>query len=363
MKLLFDEMNLTGVKLKNRVVRSATNERNLSCEKGKVNDIVLKYYENLSKGNVGLIITGYSNVLSDEMPSEKMLSISEDWHIEENKKIAEIVHKNGGKVFTQLVYGGSQTSNSPNTRIIFGPSAVENIYTKVVPKEMSKKDIKLVVEAFGRAAKRAVISGYDGIQIHGAHGYLLSQFMNPFYNKRNDEYGGSLENRARLIFEVYKEIRKVVGNNYPVGIKINCEDFMDEGSTFEDNFWVCKCLDEMGINFVEISGGSGSSRLNEGVIRPVKSKEHEGYFVKQADIIAKNLKCPIISVGGHRDLQTINEILNSTKIEYIAFSRPLIKEPNLVEKWMNSSEEKSTCISCSKCFLKTPCIFEGRKEK
>ncbi|MGL5507342.1 MAG: hypothetical protein ACRDB0_05505, partial [Paraclostridium sp.] len=169
------------------------------------------------------------------------------------------------------------------------------------------------------------------------HGYLLSQFLDPYHNRRNDEYGGSIENRSRIIFEVYNAIRAKVGDDYHIGIKINSSDFRDSGASFDDCKYVVTNLDEIGIDSVEISGGD------------FRSFKGESYFKDYASELASIVKCPIMLVGGNRTVPSMNNILNSTDIEYFSICRPLICEPDLINKFKENNDHKHKCVCCNQC--------------
>lgn len=176
-------------------------------------------YENLAKGGVGTIITGYAFVREDEQPNPGMMGIYDDSFIEEYKELTNLVHTNKSNIIMQIIYGGFMTSFNVGKRTIWGPSTMECEATGAMAREMSKEEIKLLISDFENAALRAKKACFDGIQIHAAHGYLLSQFLSPYYNKRKDEYGGNIENRGRIIFEIYKAIRVSVGKDFPIFIK------------------------------------------------------------------------------------------------------------------------------------------------
>lgn len=354
MKNLFDSIEIKNLKSKNRVMRSATNERAFCSETGEMTPQLTELYRDLIEGEVGALITSFANVVESDQPAQYMLGIYNDKLAESYKSIIDLANENNCKIILQMVYGGSQTSYNVNNRIILGPSSVENISSKVMPKEATIEELNEIKDAFVQGALRAKKVGFHGIQIHGAHGYFLSQFMNPYYNRREDNYGGSLENRARLILEVYNDIREAVGEDYFVSIKLNCEDFMENGSTFSDNLYLAKELSVAGIDLIEISGGSGSSYKDQGVIRVVKSIEEESYFYEQGKLIAQEIKTPISLVGGHKRYEKIDNILNDSKIEFISLSRSLVSEPDLIKRW-KTDKAPSRCISCNKCF------FRGRR--
>ncbi len=358
MKELFDNTELSGLKLKNRFVRSATWEE-LADERGHLTEKLFSLYEDLAKAGVGTIITGYAFITEDDQPAPGMMGIYDDSFIEEYKRLTEMVHSYDARIILQVVYGGSQKKFKIGDKITYGPSEVENITTKIKPKEMNKYDISEVITAFADAAERAQKAGFDGVQLHAAHGYLLNQFLSPYYNRRTDEYGGSVENRGRIIFEIFKVIRERL-HNFPVFIKINCDDFIDGGLSFEDSLYICKRLSETGIDAIEVSGGSGSSRHNEGPIRVgVLAHKNEAYFREQASKIAEEINTPVILVGGLRSLEVIKEILDTTKIQYFALCRPLLCESDIIRRWEAGDMEKSRCISCNKCHtvVGKVCVF------
>ncbi|MGL5123121.1 MAG: NADH:flavin oxidoreductase [Fusobacteriaceae bacterium] len=357
MKNIFDKTEIKNMKFKNRIIRSAIWE-GFSDEEGYVTEKLIEFYKKLSLGGVGTIITGFSSVVEYDKPAKNMIGVWNDLYVEGLKKLTEAVHKQNTNIVLQIVVGGSQGRPGIGSRVV-GPSSHVNSVTKQSAEELSKEEIKKLVEAFSQAGRRAKEGNFDGVQIHGAHGYLISQFMNPFYNKRKDEYGGNIENRSRFLFEVYRAIRKTVGE-FPIFVKINCEDFMDIGATQEEMLWVCKKLSEEGIDLIEISGGNAGSRTNEGVMRnKINSVEKEGYFKDFGIKISSEISTPIALVGGHRSFKNINDILNTSKISYISIARPLLRESDLVNKWKIDSEKVSKCISCNKCLSPkgSICIF------
>ncbi len=355
MKSVFDQTKLGGMQLKNRFFRSATND-GYADERGHMTAKLSEVYEELAKGGVGTIITGLTYVTDREQPYPCQMGIYDDSFVREYSELTQKVHKYGANIILQLAALGSQTRQNEN-KLMWGPSTVKDIAYKTQPQEMAKEDIHFMQEAFAAAALRAKEAGFDGVQMHGAHGYLLNKFLTPYYNRRTDEYGGGIENRARLILETYRAIRQKVGNEYPVLIKINCEDFMDEGLTFEECRYVCKKLAGAGISAIEVSGGSGSSRKDEGAVR--KTEGHDPYFAPYAAKIAKEVDVPIISVGGYRGFEEITKVLNNSGIEYISLCRPLIRESGLINRWKDGDMRSAECISCNKCFRRdgTRCIF------
>lgn len=355
MKTLFDQTQLSGMKMKNRFVRSATHDGRADAL-GHVMEKMIRHYEELAKGGVGTIITGLTNVTDMEKIVPGQMAIYNDSFIPEYQKLTDAVHQHDVNIIVQLVCNGAQNS-SKNEGVLWAPSLIEDEATVAGATEMTKEDIQSMKDAFVNGAIRAKKARFDGVQLHVAHGYLLSRFLTPYYNRRTDEYGGSTENRARVVLEICRDIREAVGPDYPVLAKINCDDFMDQGLTFKECKYVCKMLKEAGLSAVEISGGSRLSRANEGVIRKV-TPDTESYFVQYAAEIAEDMDIPVICVGGHRDINKLTDIINQTKIQYLSLSRPFIREPELINRWASGDRTPAKCISCTKCFgVETQCIF------
>jgi len=350
MKTLFDCTSLSGIQLDNRLVRSATASANRRDD-GSVNPKMHKLFEDLAKGGVGLIITGltHTTTLDADMPIQ--FDLTSDRYLNEYAALIDTIHSHGAKIAVQLVGQGAQISVKGDDITAYGPSSVTDIAYKRTPVPLTVEQLKALAGDFAKAASRAKKCGFDGVQIHAAHGYLLSKFLAPYYNRRTDEYGGPIENRTRIIFEIYDAIRAEVGKDYPVMIKVNSEDYFDEGFTFEECKYLCEALDKKGIDAIEISGGSTSSRKNEGPARKHLTSDTSSYFMKYAGEIAGLVKAPVMLVGGNRDPKKLEEILQTTRIEYISLCRPLIRERNLPVRWRSGDLSPSTCISCSKCFL------------
>ncbi|WP_026883451.1 NADH:flavin oxidoreductase [Clostridium akagii] len=363
MKNLFDKTSINTLQLKNRFIRAATWDE-MADDNGHINDETINRYETLAKGGASLILTGYAFISKDEQPNPGMFGIYDDSFIAEYKNLTDKVHKYGTKISMQIVYGGSQCDHPlAKEMTIYGPSAVKNIVTGITPIEATKNDIKALVVKFGDAALRAKKAGFDAVEIHAAHGYLLSQFLTPYYNRRTDEYGGVIHNRARIIYEVIAEIRKRLGKTFPIMIKLNFDDFMknNSGLTKEESIAVFKRIDELGIDMIEpsainLSSGEGRSPSFKGI----NAIEKQSYFKEAATNIADVVKnAKVILVGGNKNFDLMDEILNSTKIEYFSLSRTLLCEPDLINKWIDNKDYKPKCVSCNKCWDAVPnsCVF------
>jgi 2,4-dienoyl-CoA reductase-like NADH-dependent reductase (Old Yellow Enzyme family) len=231
---------------------------------------------------------------------------------------------------------------------------------------MTLEDINAAIKAFGDAAERALRAGFDGVQIHGAHSYLLSQFLSPAFNHRTDAYGGSIVNRARMLLEVLQGIRKRVGVDYPVLIKMNCRDFLKGGLELEDSVRAGAMLQEAGIDAIEVSGGTYLSGDLMPIRKGITQEEDEAYFKAEARVFKERIDLPIILVGGIRSFLVAEGIVDNEIADYIALCRPLIREPALINRWRSEDLSKSTCLSDSQCLRRAVggggvyCVVEKR---
>lgn len=350
--MLFETYNFAGIKLKNRLVRSATYEKRADID-GFVTDSLIDFYTELAKGGVGLIITGNVLVHVSGRTAPNMLCIHNDYYIERLRELTDAVHKQDGKIFIQLVHGGRQCFPSLlGGQPPIAPSAVFDPSTKITPREMSHEEILEIIEAFGNASRRALAAGFDGIQIHGAHGYLVSEFLSPHTNRRDDYWGGDEERRFHFLEDIYDLMRQEVGYAVPIIIKLNADDYVDKGLTRYDSLKIAMRLQGLGINAIEVSGGMYESS-NKTVRLNILQPEQEAYFSESSALFKEYLSIPVILVGGIRSKAVAEGILQKNEADLIAMSRPLIREPDLPIKFQEG-KEKSDCISCNGCmkFLK-----------
>lgn len=345
MKKIFEEARIGGILSKNRIIRSATQE-GLAVDDGQIGEELISVYKSLAEGGVGIIITSMVGVDENSRVFPLMMKSYDDSFISGLKKIVKNAHDNNCKIVVQLAHNGIK-ANPDNGSNPFAPSDMK--FSEKDAKGMTKEDIDNLIESFALAALRCKEAGADGVQIHGAHGYLLSEFLSPYFNQRSDEYGGSISNRARIIFEIYDAIRTKVQTDYPVWIKINSEDFVDNGLSHDESLWVCKELDKRGINGIEVSGGIGIS-AKSAPTRITSKKNEKGTFSDYALTIADSVNTSVISVGGYRTPDMIENWLNKGKLQAFSLCRPLICEPDLPNAWKNNDMRKAKCVSCNKCF-------------
>lgn len=347
MKKLFEPVVVGRLALRNRFIRSATFEYALD-ETETFSDKLLPMYEKLADNGVGAIITGMIGVDENSRALPSMIKAYGSTFVSEFIKLAERVHGLGAKLIIQINHCGQKAGHIDNGGLPFGPCDLETPQGKKV-RGMNYDEIHSIVTRFAEAAVRCKQAGADAVQIHAAHGYLLSEFLNPYFNKRTDVYGGNIEGRAKLVFEVYDAVRSAVGANYPVWIKINCKDLTEPSISPEDFLWVCRELDKRGIDAIEVSGGA--SVTAQSTCSPlIKKEKDEGYFGSEALRVAEMASASVISVCGYRTPSVLEQWLNKGKIEAISLCRPLISEPHLIDRWKQGDTRKARCISCSQCF-------------
>jgi 2,4-dienoyl-CoA reductase-like NADH-dependent reductase (Old Yellow Enzyme family) len=348
MPSLFDTTRINDLTVPNRFIRSAT-WTGLADAEGACTPRLIDLMVELTRGKAGLIVTGHAYVSSDGQATPRQLGIDRDARIEDLSRMTGAVQREGGRIFIQLAHGGLRSDPKLSGRTPAGPFVGQDILDGV-GRQMTVEDIHDVVKAFAAAGLRAKTAGFDGVQIHAAHGYLLSQFLSPAFNRRNDEYGGNVENRARIIMEVYQGIRRAVGDNYPVFIKLNTEDYLQNGLTLEDSLQIGAMLDHARVDAVELSGGTQFSGKFSPFRKEITFERDQAYFRKAARALKKRIKTPVILVGGIRSYLLAERLVDEGYTDYIALSRPLIREPALIARWQSGDLRKATCVSCNGCF-------------
>ena len=344
------------MELKNRFIRSATFDSGAD-EAGYVTEQQIGFYQTLAAGGVGLIITGPANVL----PAGKFINLSNaifnDDCIPGYKMLTAAVHDQGAKIAPQLYHAGRDSAlywKGKNEKAI-APSHVPNDphlspYTCDEYHAATEDEIWEVIRAFGNAAVRAREAGFDAVQIHSAHACLASQFLSPHTNRRSDDWGGSLENRLRYHSEIYRDIKAKAGEDYPVLIKLGVEDQFSGGLEFSEGKRAAQHLAELGYDALEISIGLRGEFFSGTEFRDkINSLEKEAYFRDWCKEIKALVNVPIMMVGGLRTFELMEEIIQKGDADFISLSRPLIREPNIINEWKNGNRRKPRCVSCNKC--------------
>jgi len=303
-------------------------------------------YQELVRGGVGLIISGHMYVHPSGRCHPEMTGIYSDALIPSLMELADAVHREGGFLVTQINHGGMQCSGETVEEPI-APSAIDAPFLARRARQMTQAEIELTIEAYAQAARRAKEAGFDGVQIHGAHGYLISQFLSPFVNKRSDEWGGDLEGRMHFLRAVCQAVREQVGADYPMLIKLGVADGVEGGLTLEEGLQVVAALESMRLDAVEISGGIGGGRSSS-VRKGIRTEADEAYFRPWAQEARNRTRLPIILVGGLRSQRVMEEVLAAGDADFISLCRPLICEPDLPKRL--GLQERSSCISANLCW-------------
>ena len=332
MKTLFETTTLRRHTLKNRIWRSAT-WLALADAEGNVTDETVRTYEELAKGGAAMIVTGLTSIIEHDAEIGGGAKFYDDRFIAGHKRLTDAIHKHGALVMMQ-------------TAIVDGPV-----------NELTTEQVQGIVRLFGDAARRAEEAGYDGVQIHAAHFFYLSKFISPLINHRTDRYGGDQRGRTRILYEILKDMRSKTSDDFIITMKINSTDEYPGGLTVQDFLVSCKLMEDAGIDAIEVSG-NGTSHTG------IKAGHNEGYFRTAAMSLAALVDVPVVLVGGLRSIEKINQILEETQIQYVSLSRPLVREPNLIQRWLDGDTNPSLCVSCNTCY-RTPghqCIFNLRKK-
>ena len=345
---LFAPGRINGMRLKNRFIRSATWE-GMATADGRVTPQLVDTMVALAQGGVGLIISGHAYVAKIGQASPWQLGIYDDSLIDVLKSMTDAVHEADSRIVAQLAHAGHFALE----KAIGGPPVVASAFDGLAqtPRtELSASDIEALKAVYVAAACRAQTAGFDGIQIHSAHGYLLSQFLSPWFNRRSDAYGGSVDNRVRIHVEIIEAIRQALGNDFPILVKMNCADFADGGLTVADSITAARKMVDAGLDAVELSGGL----LTGGKLSPsrpnINQPEKEAYFQEAARAFKKALDIPLILVGGIRSLDVAENLFDAGVADFLAMSRPLIREPGLINRWETGDRTPARCLSDNLCF-------------
>lgn len=393
--MIFNESNISGIKVANRIFRSATHD-GLADNDGAPSAELIKKYEMLAKNEVGCIITGYAAVSSSGVsPYPRMLKIYDDSVIDRYKQLTEAVHLYNTPIVLQIAHCGRQTSSKAIGEQKIAPSSVMHIMYPDKASEASTEQIYAMIEDFIRAAERAEKAGFDAVQLHGGHGYILHDFLSPYGNRRKDMFGGSLENRCRVVELIIKGIKQ--RTKLPVWIKISASDNRKNGMNPDYTVRVLKRLQAAGLDAVEVSCGTVEDGMNtmrskllpmEAVFRyrePIASFPEslkklflaganlvnplikqpsplELFNVDNAGRIKKELSIPVIVVGGISRLSDMEDIIGSGKADYVSMCRPFICQPNLVRRLHEGKQTEAKCIMCNYCGLviekdPTACLY------
>lgn len=345
---LFSPAKIGSMEAPNRFIRSATCEF-MADDDGFVTDRLIGLLGELAEGEVGLIISGHANVRPDGKASPRQTGAFDDRFIPGLARIAEAVHRFPSRIFLQIAHAGRQTKPRLIDGTPIAPSPVFEPEYKLTPRELAADEIPGIRTDFVRAAARAKAAGFDGVQLHCAHGYLLSSFLSPHTNRRTDDWGGTTGRRARLAVEIVAGIKAACGRDFPVMAKLNATDFLAGGLQIEESLEIAGLLQAAGLDALEISGGMTEAGQGS-VWKGLRAEEDEGYFVEAASRFRRALSIPVAGLGGNRTRARMEAIIREGRADFVSLSRPLIREPRLVAEFRLGRKSRSACISCNKCF-------------
>jgi 2,4-dienoyl-CoA reductase-like NADH-dependent reductase (Old Yellow Enzyme family) len=354
--------SIGSVEVRNRFIRSSTSE-SLADEDGFITPRYRRLHQALARGGVGLIFTGHCYVHPGGKSIEYMTGMHDDAHIPQLRRLTDAVHAEGAKIFAQLQHAGSQ-SRAPEV-VPIAPSVVPNPQFGRTPQEATPSQIAEVVAAFGEAAGRVKAAGFDGVHVHAGHGYLISEFLSPLSNRREDEWGGSLENRQRFGLDVYRATRAEVGPGFPVTWKLGLKDFVPGGLSLDEGLATADRFGAEGVDAIEGSAGLMSPKAESApmyvavdtrraiedklVHRIGKRGPAEAYFLDWAKELRRRLDCRVILVGGLRTTGVMEAAIAGGHADFVSLARPFIREPGLVRKIESGWRGKVECVSCNIC--------------
>lgn len=328
MSFLLKPIKIGQITLANRLVMPPM--ATAKAEKdGKVSDALVDYYaEKTDGGYISLVIIEHSFVKADGKASENQLSVSDDSVIQGLTGLAEVIHRNGSKAMMQINHAGSAATEEIIGTKPVAPSAVENLRRGNMPRELTYEEIGNIIEAFQNAARRTKEAGFDGVEIHSAHGYLLNQFFSPLTNKRTDEYGGNVYNRIRIHLQIIKAVREVVGEDFPILLRLGASDFISGGITIEDSKIAAQEFEKVGVNALDISGGFSGYN--------VPGLSGQGFFAPLTTEIKKVVSIPVILTGGITEVQAAENLLAEGKTDLVGVGRAILNDSNWAKQAIES---------------------------
>lgn len=373
---VFEPFQLAGITFPNRIIRSATYE-GMNETDGKPTEQLEKKYTALAQGGVGGIITGFIGVNEQGRSGSHMALLNNNENINAYKKITQRMHELGTPIIAQINHCGGQTKEEDTGMLVIAPSKISDYKAK----EMTKAEILAVIELFVQAIKDVKEAGFDGVQIHMAHGYLLSEFVSPRMNRRTDEWGGNTENRFRIVKTIFEKARKEVGN-YPIIVKVNGYETLKNGMSIDESVKIAKLLEQVGCNGIEVSNGTIKAglatmrgnvpwemivaqndrlkkmpRFVKSIIGTVAEKAFPQpqpkslYNLDAATAIRNAVNIPVIVVGGITNINDIENIINQNKSDLVSMCRPFILDSDLVNKFKTGKQTHSKCIQCNFCII------------
>ncbi|MHB1162302.1 MAG: oxidoreductase [Chloroflexota bacterium] len=377
---LFDPGAVGALTLRNRFVRSATAEC-MADEEGHAGPRLVALYSSLAAGSIGLLITGGAYVHPTGRSYQGVLGVHDDSTLPALTRLTDAVHERGSRIALQLYHCGRQGEPHAAGGALLAPSAIPDRIIRVRPRAMADPDIRSIISAFADAAARAQSSGFDGVQILAANGYLINQFLSPHSNRRDDEWGGTLANRMRFLLEVYHSVRRAVGPDFPVLVKLTASDFIRGGLMPEESLIVAQALATRGVDALEVTGGTletifymsrgeipidqilssrPASQMGAVVRNLVRAaagnlrsrvRFEEAYFAAEAAKIRRATRVPVMLVGGLRSPLVMDQLLREGRVDFMSMARPFLREPHFVRRIQSGDSRPSLCTGCNRCLV------------
>jgi 2,4-dienoyl-CoA reductase-like NADH-dependent reductase (Old Yellow Enzyme family) len=311
---------------------------------------MLSYVDRLARGGSGFLILGHGYIKRDGRVTYNETCTDRADQVPRLALVAEQARRSGAKIAIQISHGGRQCRPSVVESTPVAPSAVEVHKTGVIPRELSPDEIVSLIADYRASARRVKEAGFDAIQIHAAHGYLISQFLSPATNRRKDAWGGTPDKRRRFFLEVLDAVHDEVGPEFPVLIKLNLDDCIPDGVDLEEALGTAVAAAAGGVAAIEVSGGMVDSERGA-ARKEIEPGENEAYFRSLARAVGEVVECPVILVGGLKSLPVISDVLSSGDADLVAMGRPLVREPQLPLDWFDGRQRPADCHSCNRCAL------------
>ncbi|MBP1717017.1 MAG: putative NADH:flavin oxidoreductase/NADH oxidase [Deltaproteobacteria bacterium] len=356
LKSLLAPIQIRKMELSNRVVMPPMGT-NLGNADGTVSEANIAYLKRRARGGAGLIITEISAVHPNGLVIPSELGSHDDRFIPGLRKLADLIHEAGGKAALQLHHGGRECFLLLKEGKAIAPSPIRSLVYGMTPREMTRDEIREIIFAFGSAAFRAKEAGFDAVEVHGAHGYLLTQFLSALSNQRPDEYGGSLENRSRVIVEVLQEVRRRVGEDFPISLRLSVEEFIKGGYTPEDLQPILPQFVRAGADIIHASLGTHGS---PGGVTSASVEYQPGFNVERAKKVKAAVKVPVIAVGRFSDPRPADEVIARGEADLVAFGRQFLADPDfLIKAKEGRFDDIRHCIACNQGCIERLMLMEG----
>lgn len=341
---LFSPQKIGNCEIPNRLVVTAM-VTNYCNPDGKATERYIRYHEEKAKGGWGLIVTEDYAINANCMGYANIAGLYNDDQIASHRELTDRIHQYGSKIFAQIYHGGRQSHSGVNGGVQpVAPSAIPCPWCRELPKELSKSEIRRIVEEFGSCAKRVKAAGFDGIELHAGHGYLLAEFLSPYANKRTDEYGGCLDNRARIIKEVMDAMRATVGDDFPITIRFSADEDMPGGRDIAETRVLAKLFEELGFDALHVSGGVYGD-FNKGIVSPMYVGH--AWLANAAEEVKKIVKIPVITVNRINDPRMADQLIEMGKADFIGMGRGSLADPALPNKAKaGKMQDIRYCIGC-----------------